>query len=129
MATEQVSTVDAGAARRAALRIVLWQASAALIAAAGFLAFSSARAALSALAGGGIAVAANLIMVLLAFRATGSEAAKVTVRGFYRGEAAKLGVTVVLFALALRSGSLDAVPMLVGFMATLPAYWVALLRS
>ena len=124
-----VSTVDVTAARRAALRIVRWQASAALLAGAGFLAFSSGRAALSALVGGGIAVVANLSMVLLAFRSAPGEAAKPTLRGFYRGEAAKLGVTVVLLVVALRTGSLDALPMLVAFIATLPAYWIALIRS
>lgn len=124
-----MSTVDFSGARRGALRLVLHQAVVTLVIASAFLAFAGGRFAISALTGGGISVAASLAMVLLVFRATGEDGAKRIVRGFYRGEAAKLGLTVLLMIAALRSGAIEPVPMLTAYIATLFAYWIALIRN
>ncbi len=55
--------------------------------------------------------------------------AKAIARGFYRGEALKIAVTVVLFVLALRGRHFTPGPMLAGYVATFVAYWVALART
>lgn len=124
-----MSTVDPVGARRAALRLVLHQAVVTLIVATAFLVFASGRAALSALAGGGISVVASLAMATLAFSRAAQGDPKRVMRGFYRGEAVKLGLTVVLLVVALRSGAVDPLPLLAAFVATMAAYWVALVRS
>jgi len=86
-----VSAIDLPHARRLAFGVVLGQA--AVTAIAGLVAFAVAGelAALSALAGGGIATAGSLAMALLVFaRAAGS--AQRALGAFYVGEAVKLGV-------------------------------------
>jgi ATP synthase protein I len=123
-----VSALNLADARRAALRLVLHQAVVTLILATAFLAFADGRAAISAFVGGGISVAASVAMALLSFAGPQADAKRV-MRGFYRGEAAKLGVTVVLMVLALRSGAVDALPLLAAYVATLFTYWIALVRS
>ena len=50
-------------------------------------------------------------------------------RGFYRGSAMKLVVTVVLFVLALRGRHLAAGPLFVTYVATFLVYWLALART
>lgn len=124
-----MNTVDATGARRVAHRLVFHQAAATLVVAALFMAFAGEWAALSALIGGGIAVAASLAMVALAFRVTGDTSPRRVMHGFYRGEAVKLGVTVLLFAAAIRSGEVAVAPLFTAYIATYLVYWVALLRN
>lgn len=114
-------------ARRIPLQLVLGQAGATLVVAALFLVFSGAAAAQAALLGGGIGVAASLAMVLVAFRSAGDDPKRI-LRGFYRGEAVKLGVTVLLFALALGNLEIAAAPFFAAYVATFVAYWFALAR-
>jgi ATP synthase protein I len=123
-----VSTLDVSSARRIALKLVLGQAAATLGVAAVFLALSGALAARSALLGGGIGVAANLAMVMVAFRPAGSDPKRI-MRGFYRGEAVKLGLTVLLFAATLKFLVIAAAPFFVAYAATFLVYWIALARS
>ena len=56
------------------------------------------HAALSALAGAGIAVLGQAYFVLRAFSHAGATSAQQIVRGFYRGEAGKFVLTALLFA-------------------------------
>ena len=53
----------------------------------------------SALLGGAVCVLTNLYFAWLMFRHMGSQAAKEVVRSFYKAEAMKFGLTVVLFTL------------------------------
>ena len=76
--------------------------------------------------GGGIGAVATLAQVMSAFRSETSGDAAAIARGFYRGEAMKIGVTVLLFVLALRE-RLSAGPLFAGYVASFVAYWVALL--
>jgi ATP synthase protein I len=71
----------------------------------------------------------SLAMAMFMFSGGGSADPKRILRGAYRGEAVKLGLTVVLFVVALRSGSLDALPMLAAYVATSFVYWFALMKS
>jgi ATP synthase protein I len=122
-----VSTLDVTSARRIALQLVLLQAAATSLVAGLFLIFSGAPAAQSALLGGGISVAATLAMVVVAFRPVGGDPKRIA-RGFYRGEAVKLGVTVLLFALALKYFAIAAAPFFAAYIATFLVYWIALVR-
>ena len=124
-----VSTLDGSGARRVAMRLVLGQvATTAAIAAICLIGFGT-RAAISAVLGGGINVAASLVMAWFTFRGTASEGPKKVLHGVYRGEAAKLAITVLLFVVAVRSGRVDALPLLAGFIGASFAYWFALLKS
>ncbi len=92
-------------------------------------AFIDAAAGLAAAIGGGIGAVASLMQVLSGFRRSTAGDAPAIARGFYRGEAMKIGVTVLLFVLALRGRRLAAGPLFSGYVATFVAYWVALLRT
>lgn len=109
--------------------MVLAQVGATLLVAAVFLIWRDAHAAMSALVGGGIGVAAALAMVAFMFRRTGGDDPHRVVRNAYKGEAAKLGVTVLLFVAALKFLELAALPLFVAYIATLAVHWVALLRK
>ena len=91
-------------------------------------ALMGAPAALAAAVGGGIGAVATLMQVLSGFRRSTAGDARAIARGFYRGEALKIAVTVVLFVLALRARALAPGPLFAGYVATFVAYWVALAR-
>jgi ATP synthase protein I len=88
-----------------------------------------AQAGIAAGIGGGIGTAASLVQVASGFRRGAAGDAKAIARGFYRGEALKIAVTVMLFVLALRGRHFAPGPMLAGYVATFVAYWVALART
>lgn len=84
------------------------------------------QAAKSAGLGGVIAFLPNAYFALRISRSQGKTPQQI-VRGFYLGEVAKLALTGVLFFLALRLPEIGFVPLLVGFVAVLSAFWFALL--
>lgn len=83
--------------------------------------------ALSALVGGGIGIAAGLAMAAFMFRSAGDP--QRVVRNAYKGEVAKLGLTVVLFVLVLNFLELAALPLFVTYIAALLVHWVALVKT
>jgi ATP synthase protein I len=115
--------------RRQALWVVIGQV---LVAAGGAVICYATRgqlAAVSALIGGGIGAAATLVQVAVGLRNSAGQTPQAVVRGFYRGSALKLAVTVVLFTLALRGRHLAAAPLFVTYVATFLVYWLALART
>lgn len=123
-----MSTTDVSGARRAALMVVLAQAGATLILAVTFLIGADARAAASALIGGGVGVAASLAMVFAMFRGAAADPKRI-LRNTYRGEALKLGVTVLLIVAALKFVDIAVLPFFVAYAATFLVYWIALVKS
>ena len=123
-----MSTIDVTGARRAALMLVLGQLAVTLILAVTFLIGSDARAAASALIGGGVGVAASLAMVIVMFRGANADPKRV-LRSAYRGEAVKLGITVLLIVAALKFVELAVLPFFVTYAATFLVYWIALVKS
>jgi ATP synthase protein I len=123
-----MSTIDGSGARRAALMLVLAQLAVTLILAATFLIGSDAHAAESALIGGGVGVAASLAMVTVMFRGAGADPKRI-LRSTYRGEAVKLGLTVVLIVAALKNVELAVLPFFVTYAATFLVYWIALVKT
>ena len=80
----------------------------------------------SALLGGMIAWLPNLYFAHKAFRYSGARAAREIVRSFYPGEAGKLILTFVLFALTFAGVKPLEAPMLFGvYLLTLMVSWFA----
>lgn len=116
-------------ARRQALTLVAGQVAIAGIVALVCAAWLGAPAGIAAAIGGTIGAMASLAQVASGFRRSTAGDAPAIARGFYRGEAIKIAVTVLLFVLALRGRRLAAGPLFAGYLATFVAYWIALWRS
>ena len=115
--------------RRLALGVALGQAAVAVMAALLCWAMAGSRAALSAALGGGISSAASLVMALLSF---GKEAATDplrAIRAFFVGEAAKIVVVIVLFAVVLKTMKVVPLAMLGAYIATFIVFWIALAKG
>jgi ATP synthase protein I len=123
-----LTNYDFALARRQALLLVAGQVAISVVVALICAAVSGAPAGLAALVGGGIGVAASIVQVAASFRRTAANAPAAIARGFYRGEALKIAVTVLLFIVALRRRNLPPGPLFAGYVATFAAYWVALAR-
>jgi len=129
-----VSTIDFASVRRQALWVVAGQVAVALC--GGLICYLAldARAAISALLGGGIGAAATLVQVLVGLRNSAGKEPRAVMSGFYRGSVMKLIVTVVLFVLALKVLALGGrspapAPLFVTYVATFLVYWMALART
>jgi ATP synthase protein I len=124
-----VSVIDLPRARRLAFGVVLGQAGVTAAAAlcAGILA--GRVAALSALAGGGIATAGSLAMAGMVFGGTAAGSARRALSTFYAGEALKLAVVVVLFVVVLKAMRVAPLALFAAFAATWLVYWIALLGA
>jgi ATP synthase protein I len=124
-----VVAVDLPNARRLAFSVVAGQAVVTLIFAAGSFLIAGSIAAVSALIGGGIGTLASLVMALIAFgRGTDMNAQRV-MRAFYVGEAAKLGLVIVLFVVVLKSMKVSPGALFGAYVATFFVYWVALANA
>ena len=86
-------------------------------------------AALSALAGGGIATVGSLAMAGVVFGGRSQSAGSRALGAFYIGEVVKLAVVVVLFVIALKAMTVVPLAMFAAFAATLLVYWIALLGA
>ena len=119
--------IDLPHARRLAFGVVLGQAGVTVTAALCAWGLAGARAALSALLGGGIATAGSLVMAGLVFGGTATADAQRALTAFYVGEAVKLAVVIVLFVVVLKVVRVAPLAMFAAFAATLLVYWIALL--
>lgn len=124
-----MTAVELPDVRRVALGIVLGQACLSVAVALLCYALWGAPAGWSAAIGGGIGTAASLVHSLIAFR-TGERDVTRVARAFFIGEAAKLGVVVILFVLVLTTIKNMVVPvaLLGAYMATFVVYWIGLAR-
>ena len=116
--------------RRAAFGLVLAQLILTAVITLGCFALWNRNAALSAAVGGGIGVAANLVLALVVFRRGGRTLAEI-VSAFFVGEAAKFGVTIVLFVVVLVTLKTMLVPgaLFGAFVATFLVHWLVLPRA
>ena len=113
-------------AKRVTRTILLIQLLVTLSAAVISLVFGGARAAYSALIGGGVSTLVTLYFASQVFSVRiGAPAAKIA-RAFYLGEVIKLLLTVVLLTIALLWLDVSPLPLLLAYMAALMAYWLAL---
>ena len=124
-----MSTNDLAAARRFAVGLVASQLGLTAVIAGVTLFEFGQRAAVSALAGGSIGAAANLVQAIFFFRhGPGADPNRI-LRGMYAGEAAKLGVTVLLLVVVLSSTRVVAGPFFAAYLAGFVVYWFALLKG
>jgi F0F1-type ATP synthase assembly protein I len=124
-----LSNPDVQKGRRQALSVVLSQVLVGALVAIVCHAIEGARAGASALLGTGIGVAATSLMALAMLRhGEGVSAARATI-GFLTGWLVKVGFTVALLVMALRSPQVEAVPLIVAYAATFAGYWIGAARA
>jgi ATP synthase protein I len=123
-----VSAVDLPRARRLAFGVVASQAAVSVVAGLCAFAFGGRVAAVSALAGGGIATLGSLAMAGLVFGGSDGGAGRAMSR-FYLGEVLKLAIVAVLFVVVLKVMRVAPLAMFAGFAATFLVYWIALLAA
>ncbi len=87
---------------------------------------SGLHAALAALAGGAIAILPGIYMAARVFSVPADASPKRIVSAFYRGEAIKLGMTVVLFIGALQFFADSFGPLILTYILAILMYWLAL---
>ena len=106
--------------------VLLAQLAVILLAAAALFGWRGAVSGYSGLCGGLIAWLPNLYFAHKAFRFSGARAAQSIVRSFYAGEAGKLILTAVLFALAfVVVKPMEAPPLFRIFVLALSVGWFA----
>lgn len=122
-------TLELPQARRLAGSVVLGQVVITGVAALLCFAVWGRIAGLSALAGGGISVAASAALAIFGFGAPAGATAERVARMFYVGEAAKLGVTVTLFVVVFLTMQVSFAALFGAYIATLFVYWIALANA
>ena len=120
--------IDLPNPRRLAFSVVLGQAAVTLICALASFALADAHAAVSALLGGGISSVASLIMALVAFGGRAATDPYRALRALFAGEAAKVAIVIVLFAVVLKTMKVVPLAMLGSYIATFFVFWVALFQ-
>jgi len=90
-----------------------------------FMGIGGWKFALSPLYGSGIALIPNLFFAYKIYLSR-SKQPQGMVNAFYAGEAVKLILTAVLFALAIRVPSVNFLTLLIGYVAVLSVFWFAL---
>jgi ATP synthase protein I len=128
--SRNVTAVQLPALRRVSFAVVLAQLALTGVIVLACLVFKGRPAALSAAIGGGIGALANLAMALVVFR-RGERTLAETIGAFYIGEAAKIGVTIVLFVVVLitMKGRLVPGALFGAFVATFFVHWLVLPRA
>lgn len=109
--------------RRIAARILSLQAITTITLAAVCYGVWGQRHGVSALAGGAIGFAANVVMIALALRPT--RTAGGALLRLLVGQAAKVGLVVALIVIAARTGKVAWLPFLGAYLAKLLAFWAA----
>jgi ATP synthase protein I len=122
-----VFAIDLPRARRLAFGVVLGQAGVTVAAALMAWGVADERAALSALAGGGIATLGSLAMAVLVFGS--SAGAQRALAMFYIGEAVKVLVVIGLFVVVLKLMRVAPLAMFAAFAVTFLVYWIALVAT
>jgi len=124
-----VIAIDLPNPRRLALSVVLGQAAVTLVCALVSFGIADLHAAMSALIGGGISTVASLAMALVGFGKQAATDPQRAIRAFFAGEAAKVAVVIVLFAVVLNTMKVVPLAMLGSYIATFLVFWVALFRA
>jgi len=83
------------------------------------------KMAYSALIGGMICIIPNLVFVVYAYRFGGARAAKKIASSFYRGEALKILLTALMFAVTFIFIPIFIGPLMTTYVLSLMVFWVA----
>jgi|SRR5690554_2969825 len=122
--TKNTSNRLTQAGRRLAKRLLILQAAATLVLVALFALLYGAPGAKTALAGGVISLVPNAIFAVYAFRFGGARSASEVVRSFYAGEAVKMVLTIILFAVAFITLSEPWLPLFIVFSVVTFMHWL-----
>ena len=122
---DSLTNILARRGRTAAYKLVLVQVTVAVLTAIVFSIVWELSTGLAALAGGMVAAVPNFVFVTLAFSTSGASQADKVLKSFYRGEAVKLLLTIVLFSLIFSQLSMAFMPVFVGYVVTLMVHWTA----
>ena len=118
-----MSTNVLAAAARQSVRILLWQALWSGALATIFAVTLGAKAAVSALAGGGIGLVWTVYMALVLFKHSLTHGVRLSAISFFAGWLFKIVVTVSLLVIVLRSRMFVPLAVLVGLFGAMVAYW------
>ena len=118
-----VSTNALAAAARQSVRILLWQVLWSGALATIFAVTLGAKAAVSALAGGGIGLVWTVYMALVLFKHSLTHGVRLSAISFFAGWLFKVVVTVSLLVIVLRSRMFVPLAVLVGLFGAMVAYW------
>ena len=118
-----MSTNVLAAAARQSVRILLWQALWSGALATIFAVTLGAKAAVSALAGGGIGLVWTVYMALVLFKHSLTHGVRLSAISFFAGWLFKVVVTVSLLVIVLRSRMFVPLAVLVGLFGAMVAYW------
>ena len=118
-----MSTNVLAAAARQSVRILLWQVLWSGALATIFAVTLGAKAAVSALAGGGIGLVWTVYMALVLFKHSLTHGVRLSAISFFAGWLFKVVVTVSLLVIVLRSRMFVPLAVLVGLFGAMVAYW------
>lgn len=108
---------------RQSVRILIWQALWSGALATIFAVTLGAKAAVSALVGGGIGLVWTAYMALVLFKHSLTHGVRLSAISFFAGWLFKVVVTVSLLVIALRSKALAPLFVLAGLFGAMVAYW------
>ncbi|HEY1992590.1 MAG TPA: ATP synthase subunit I [Gammaproteobacteria bacterium] len=117
------------AARKGAFQVVGWQFLASLLAGVLGALVGGLKAGEWAFLGGLTAALPSLVMAARVFGGTLERDPKRMLSRLVLGEAFKFAATVLMFAVAIKVLHAAFLPLMLGFMAALAAYWVGYIRS
>lgn len=118
-----MSTNVLAAAARQSVRILLWQALWGGALATIFAVTLGAKAAVSALVGGGIGLVWTVYMALVLFKHSLTHGVRLSAISFFAGWLFKVVVTVSLLVIVLRSRMFVPLAVLLGLFGAMVAYW------
>jgi ATP synthase protein I len=114
----KVIAIDLPNPRRLALSVALGQAVVTLVCALVSYGVADEHAAVSALLGGGISSVASVALALIGFGKNATTDGPSALRAFFAGEAVKVAVVIVLFAVVLKTMRVVPLAMLGSYIAT-----------
>ena len=126
--SEALSKLEIQGGRRQALAVLLGQVLLGAIVAIACLAGWGARAAVSAVTGAGIGIAATALMAFAMLRHGDGASLQRVAWSFFSGWLVKVGFTVATLVLAFRSPKVDAVPLVAAYVTTFLGYWFGVAR-
>jgi len=108
-----------------AKRLLACQLSITVLVAIACIMASGVTAAVSALLGGGVSVVPNAYFARTLFRYRGARAAKQIVTSFYKGEAMKMVLTIVLFTLVFKFFTIIPMVFFAVYIVVQMTFWFA----
>ncbi|MDP2560456.1 ATP synthase subunit I [Psychrobium sp. 1_MG-2023] len=111
--------------RSTAYKLILMQTLAVLAASFFFFLANGTKAGYSALCGGIISIVPNFVFASLAFRNAGASAAKEVLTDFFKGEALKLVLVIVLFWVVFKTLDVIYLPLFVTYALAIVLHWLS----